>query len=88
MAGGGSSSSEAAQASAGLFGLAFQAFELTLDSLLAFTYATIGVHNASLDGRVGQLQTAIHDDPLFNTSEGHMAVLMGEFAAFQTLGSR
>ncbi len=86
--GNGSSSSDATPASAGLFGLALQSFELTLDSLLALAHARFGLHNAALDARIAELQTAINGDPLFNTFEGHQVILLGQKAALESLGSR
>ncbi len=75
---GGGSSHGAVPVSAGLFGLALEGFDLTLDSLLAFDYAVIGVLNDSLDALIEQLQTVIDGDPMFNTFAGQMAVLLGE----------
>jgi hypothetical protein len=87
--GGGSSSSGATSpTSAGFFGLVLEGFALTLDALLAFDDAVIGVQNDSLDAIIDQLQTAIDGDALFNTLGGQMAVLLGEADAMNTLGGR
>jgi hypothetical protein len=48
----------------------------------------IGLHNAALDAKIGQLRASIDGDPLFNTFEGHMVVLVGQGAALGTLSSR
>jgi hypothetical protein len=65
-----------------------QSFELTLHSLLALAHARIGIHNAALDAKIAQLQASINGDPLLNSFEGHMVVLLGQNAALESLGSR
>jgi hypothetical protein len=84
----GGSSGGIAPASAGLFGLVLEGFDLTLDALLAFDDAVIGLQNDSLSAIIDQLQTAIDGDPLFSAFAGQMAVLMGEADAVSSLGGR
>jgi hypothetical protein len=62
-----------------------QTFELTLDSLLDFVQGMIGVHNTSLEATIDQMHTAINGDPLLDTFEGQVAVLLGESAVVNAL---
>jgi hypothetical protein len=72
--------------SAGFFGLAIEEFELTVNSLLTLIEGAIQMPHASLDAAIDQLHTAIANDPLTPTSEGHLAILLGEIAALNALG--
>ncbi len=71
--------------SAGFFGLAIEEFELTLNSILALIEGALQMSHASLDSTIDQLHTAIANDPLTPTSEGQLAILLGEIAALNAL---
>jgi hypothetical protein len=72
-------------ASAGLLGLAIEEFELTVDTVLALVEGALHMPHASLDATIAQLHTAINSDPLAPTSEGQLAILLGEIAALNAL---
>jgi hypothetical protein len=74
--------------SAGLLGLAFEEFELTLFSFLSLASEAAHLPDASLQTTIASLQTAIHNDPLASTAAGQLANLLSQVAAWNVLGGQ
>jgi hypothetical protein len=85
--GGGGSGVSGAATSAGLVGLVIEEFELTLDTVLALVEGALHMPQDALDASIAQLHDKIASDPLTPTSEGQLAILLGEIAALNALGS-
>jgi hypothetical protein len=73
--------------SAGLFGLALEEFELTVDTFLANANINFGYPGQHYRAVAGQLEAAILNDPLHASIFGTFALLIGNDAAVQMLGS-
>jgi hypothetical protein len=71
--------------SAGLFGLALEEFELTLNSDLAFIFSLVGLANKQFQDPIPALLSAINNDPLVGTPLGSFALMLGFSAALQVL---
>jgi hypothetical protein len=81
----GSNGSKPAPPNAGIIGLAIEAFELTIDTILSDIEGLLGMSHASLDATIAQLQTAIQTDVSFSTPLGQEAVSLGQSLAFKSL---
>ncbi len=73
--------------SAGLFGLALEEFELTVDAFLANANFNFGFPSQHYRDVVAQLEAAILSDPLHSSLPGTIALFIGNQAAVNVLGN-
>ncbi len=74
-----------APTSVGFVGLVFEEIQLTVDTIFSEVEGLLGMPHASLDAAIAQFQMSIPNDALFSSSQGQLAVSLGQNIALSAL---